>query len=618
MSLHFLQPWWLVILAGVPLIAWWWRRSHRGAGSWRHVVDPQLLSYLIEPATATSSRFGLWLALLLWLLATLALAGPTWQQDRVALQRPAAARVVALQLDASMLASDLKPDRLSRARHKIHDILKRSADLQTALIAYAGDAFVVAPLTDDHATVANLVGALSPDIMPVAGNETVPAIDLALALVKQAGLSRGELILVADSINAAGIAAAGQAAGDGLRVSVLGVGTRAGAPVPLPDGGFEQDSAGNIRVSRRDDNALRAAAQAGGGRYAVLSGDDSDLRGLLSDLGRASGTGMDDSARASLRWIDRGPWLVLVLLPLALLAARRGWVLGVLLVLALPPPALAAGARDLWQRPDQQAASALQRGDAEGALASDAPLPWQAAAHYRLQDYATAARLWQQQDTAVSNYNRGNALAQLGQWPEALAAWERALEQDPHLADARANHDMLSEWLDQQPPETEPAGEPQQAGNDQTSGGADGNADADAATSPEGAHGDGEPEQASSSSETDRPDAAADTTRQTASKLGGSEPDTQSGIDSGSVMDGLQDETDKAMADELDAALQQRAGQQEKPEPDTRLGGGTADDEVRQAHEQWLQRIPDDPGGLLRRKFELEYQQRQRAEKARR
>ena len=621
MSLHFLQPGWLALLAALPFIAWW-RRRRRGAGNWRRLVDAALLPHLIEPAAAAASRLGLWLAALLWLLATLALAGPSWQQDRVALQRPEAARVIALLLDASMRASDLKPDRLTRARHKIDDILERSADLQTALIAYSGDAFVVAPLTDDHATVANLVGALEPDIMPLGGNEAAAAIDHALALVRQAGLSRGELILVTDSINAAGLAAAGQAARHGLQVSVLGVGTRSGAPVPLPDGGFLQDDAGNIRIVRRDDTALRAAARAGGGRYAVLSADDGDLRILLSDIGRAAGAagvGAGDLTRTSLRWIDRGPWLVLLLLPLSLLAARRGWLMTVmLLVLPVPAPAQAAGLQDLWQRPDQQAASALRRGDAEGALAAGAPLPWQAAAAYRLQDYAAAARLWQQQDTAVSNYNRGNALAHLGQWQDALAAWQHALQQNPNLADAQANYDMLSAWLEERPPEDEAApAEPQQGGDDTVQGGADDDAGTGAAADLADGQDGAQQQPAQQSGEPAGPDASSNGATQASGEPDDGDADMPHADANVSGSAELQEQSDKAMADQMDAALQSRAGQQEgAAEPDVHLPGDAVDDETRQAHEQWLQRIPDDPGGLLRRKFQLEYQQRQQARRS--
>lgn len=614
-NLHFLQPAWLALLAALPLIVWRWRHSRRGAGNWRGVVDSQLLPYLLEPGSAVSSRYGLWLALLLWLLATLALAGPAWQQDRVALYRPAAARVLALQLNASMLANDVKPDRLTRARHKIDDILERSADLQTALIAYAGDAFVVAPLTDDHATVANLVGALEPGIMPVSGNEAAAAIEQALTLIRQAGLTQGELILVADSVNDAAIAAAGVAAQRGLRISVLGVGTRTGAPVNLPEGGFLEDGAGNIAVARRDDASLRAAARAGGGRYVDLSTDDSDLRTLLSDMGRAGGVAATDSVNVSLRWIDRGPWLLLLLLPLALMAARRGWVLIIILGIAMPPPAHAAGLRDLWQRPDQQAATALQRADAEAALAAGAAPSWQAAARYRLQDYTAAERLWQQQDTAVSNYNRGNALAQLGQWRDALSAWERALQQDPQMTDARANHDMLSAWLAQQPAENEPPDEGQEPGEPDS----EEHEDAEDDTAGDDIGGDVGPNDGTQQGST-RPSGEAEASP----GLPGTEPEAttelaetdadelQSFAQDAPSANQMEDER-QAMADELDAALQDGAAQQGGDETESHMRADMADDERRQAHEQWLQRIPDDAGGLLRRKFQLEHERRQRS-----
>jgi Ca-activated chloride channel family protein len=178
-------------------------------------------------------------------LAVLALAGPAFQRLPQAMSRAESALIVAVDLSDRMRATDLKPDRLGRARYKISDLLRQRAEGQTALLAYAGDAFVVAPLTDDAASLSDLLAALAPETLPVPGQRADRAIARGRTLLRDAGFAQGELLLVTDHVEAHATAdAAQEAAAEGLRVSVLGVGTDTGAPVPLPQGGFAQDSNG--------------------------------------------------------------------------------------------------------------------------------------------------------------------------------------------------------------------------------------------------------------------------------------------------------------------------------------------------------------------------------------
>ncbi|MGH8123565.1 MAG: VWA domain-containing protein, partial [Rudaea sp.] len=281
-NFHFFRPWWLLALLALPLL---WRALHLHGGdaqAWRGAVDAHLLEHLLvrgeDPAPVRAPRRLLTAA---WMLACIALAGPAWERLPQPLFQNKAARVIALELGSTMLAQDVKPSRFERARYKIADILKRSGDAQTALIAYAGDAFVVAPLTDDSNTVLNLVDSLDPSVMPAAGNDTGRAIDLGVKLIRQAGLRAGEVVLLADSASANADAAASRARAAGVRVSVLGIGTGQGAPVALGQGGFLKDAAGNIELPKLDAAALAALARAGGGRYASFTGDAGDLHSVL-------------------------------------------------------------------------------------------------------------------------------------------------------------------------------------------------------------------------------------------------------------------------------------------------------------------------------------------------
>ncbi|MEO5560798.1 MAG: VWA domain-containing protein, partial [Dokdonella sp.] len=350
---HFLRPLALLLVLALPLFWLAWRHGRSDAGAWRAAVDAHLLPHLIERIDGGPGRAGLWLAASLWTLACLALAGPAWEREPMPLYRNQAARVLALELAPSMLAQDDKPSRLARARFKLDDILTRSRDYQTALIGYAGDAFVAAPLTDDVGTVRNLIDALDPGTMPVPGNATERAIAAGVDLIEQAGLHHGEIVLLADGASNAAVAAARKAQARGISVSVLGVGSKAGAPVPLAQGDFMKDANGGIAVSRLDEARLREVAEAGGGRYASLAPDARDLDTLLgnrvdSDRAERNDAGAPGQMAESARWRDRGPWLLLLLAPLALLGFRRGWLVVFALALSAPAPqACAASLKNL-------------------------------------------------------------------------------------------------------------------------------------------------------------------------------------------------------------------------------------------------------------------------------
>ena len=614
---HFLRPLALLLLLALPLAWLAWRSRGRDAGAWRDVVDAQLLPHLVERVERPAGRAGVLLAAIVWTIACLALAGPAWEREPVPLHRDRNARVLALELAPSMLAQDERPSRLDRARYKIADVLERSRERQTALIAYAGEAFVVAPLTDDIGTVQNLVDALDPSTMPVAGNATADAIARAVELIEQAGLHRGEVVLVADGVGAGATAAARKARSAGVQVSVLGVGSPGGAPIPLAQGDFLKDERGNVVLARLDEAGLRAVADAGGGRYARIAADARDLDAMLGD-GFAATADPIDMAEASTegsRWRDRGPWLLLLLLPLALAGFRRGWLMLLSFAfLGIAPPAQAGFFADLWQRRDQQAAEALRDGDARRA-AELAPTPaWSGTAAYRAGDYAAAGTHFAEAGGADAAYNRGNALAQDKRYEDALAAYDEALQLDPAMEDARANRDAVEAFLKQsQPPPSGDQGDPSDENRPSAS---------QQGQQPDSADGEPsrgeEPQQqqdGKSTGETGEPsqDPPSGEPEDEQGKQGGesASPPADGQPPPGDAQARPDEQQQQALSKAIDEALQQPSGEQPN---DGNVPVPVEDETTRerkQALEHWLRRVPDDPGGLLRRKFQLEYQRRQ-------
>ena len=630
---HFLRPLWLLLLLAVPAFWLLRRRGRADAGAWRDVIDAHLLPHLMERIDAGSGRAGIALAVLLWTLACTALAGPAWEREPMPLYHNQAARVLALELGATMMAQDEKPSRFERARYKLVDILDRSRDYQTALIGYAGEAFVAAPLTDDIGTVRNLADALDPSTMPVAGNRAEGAIEQAAKLIRQSGLHAGDIILLADSADGAAVAAASKARAQGLTVSVLGIGSTAGAPVALAQGDFLKDDNGNVIVSRRDDASLRAVAEAGGGRYATLTADARDIDSLLVDRTATATEGSDASATEDLamstRWRDRGPWLLLLLVPLAALAFRRGWLMALVFVLFAPSPrAEAASFRDLWLRSDQQAAAALAEGDAKTAASVARSPEWHGSAAFRSGDYASAATDYAKVEGADGAYNEGNALAKLGHFEDALAAYDRALKIAPDMEDAKANKEAVEEWLKRQQQKQQNKSSQKQnsksASKDQKSQDdkSDQSEDQDKQQS-------GEQDSDQQQSNSQQEQGGSESGQDDADKQQGSQSQQAGDQDKQQTSQGAEGETSEPQSpaepdqgkpsseqqQALSKAIDQSLAAGAKPAKDGKPTAEVAEDEAtqekRQALEHLLQRVPDDPGGLLRRKFLLEHQRRE-------
>ena len=614
---HFLRPAWLFALLALPLLMAWVARRSNAREALERLVDAELLPHLLQGREQRRRAPAILLATG-WLLATLAMAGPTWSRTAQPLYAQRAAQVVALSLSQHMLVRDVAPSRLDRARYKVRDLLSANHDGLNALIAYAGEAFVVAPLTTDASSLNELLDALAPDTMPVDGDNAAQAIERGVALVRDAKVGGGSLVLVTDSVDAAAQSAARKAREAGVRVSVLGVGTAQGGPVPLSDQSFQRDSQGGLSMARRDDVALRALASAGGGLYVPMTDDHADIDALRGAL-KADGALTLAADQRGDEWQDRGPWLLLPLLPLAAMTFRRGWLVLVALMLlpGIPGTAHASRWSDLWRRPDQQAAAALDRGQPKEAQQLARDPAWRGAAAYRAGDYATASKVLQDMPGSDAQYNLGNALAKQGDYQSALEAYDRALKANPANADAVANRKAVEDWMRKQPSTPPPQ---KGARNDKGK-----SAQGPSTTPPDDAK--GQSGQRDSQAQQNGDEGKRSQQAQGNSQGTGSDKDANGRTQPGQQPEASGTQPQSAEEQARQRAREQQAQQALQKQMDQALGKGqrsprsashelgevATDDaqsklpaDVRQA----LQRVPDDPGALLRRKFDLEYRQR--------
>jgi len=598
-NFQFLRPLWLLALVpAVLFVAALWRLNS-SVTAWDRAIDKDLLPYLLDRSKNASQRTPLLLLLAVWVLSSLALAGPVWEKLPQPVQKREDALVIVLDLSLSMFAPDHSPSRVDLAKRKLRDILALRGEGQTALMEYAGDAHTVTPLTDDVVTIEALVPSLNPNIMPLFGSDPVSALEIAIDLLKNTDGGSGKILLMTDGI--AGYdeeqTIADLLDGSGNELLVMGIGTEEGAPIRTNDGNFLTDERGTIIVPKLNKNLLSSLANRVGGRYHDIQLADSDLAYLLSDLNP-----LDDEALSEVEeefdvWYEAGPWLLILVLPLAAFAFRRGWLLVLPLLVAtsvltpvqplmaaefgptvdiqineegfpLPSEAEAGFSwsetwRNLWQTPDQRGAEAMRESQYGEAARLFESTDWRGAASYRGGNYEAAIASFAANPTADGHYNRGNALALSGNYAEAITAYNIALGLDGTHAEALQNKEIVEQLLQEQEAEE---GEQDEGDSE----------DSDS--------------QQNSESESDQQEENSEQQDQ----------ESQEG-------DQEQQEQDQQQQD----APEEQESSESNSEQNTASETENQEFEEQQALEQWLRRIDDDPGELLRRKFRYQYRKRQ-------
>jgi Ca-activated chloride channel family protein len=624
-SLHWIRPelWWTAIplLICALLLA----RQQGQQRAWQKHIDPSLLPYLLDGKSAEQGRHSSALLFLAAGLCWLALLGPAWQQLPSPLYKNSDALVVVLDLSPSMLAEDIQPSRIRQARFKLRDILQLRADGQTGLVVFSGDAFVVAPLTDDINTLLTLIPGLYPEMMPMMGSNPLAGLKLAANLLDQSG-GKGRILLISDGVNDEQLPGLTNFLDDkNYSLSVLAVGSRDGAPIPLPDGGFARDDGGSIIVPGLTERELRQLANSAGGKYRELSLDGSDIQALALHA-NAEASSDNNSQRNYEQWKDAGPWLVLLLLPIALLGFKRSWLPSLLLPLLLTTQSPSANALDfdhLWSTPDQQGAALIEKDPKAAAEHFENPL-WRGSAQYRAGDFAAAADSFATADSADAHYNRGNALAKAGKLDEAITAYDAALSKDPELSDAKKNKKLLEDLKKQQDqqeqnkqdqPDSQDNKGDQQNKDKQQGGDQQGQQDPDSQQS----DGDQSDSEAGDNKQDQNQPASADDEAKNPSESKSQDPSSaEQSVDAAAA----QKQAEQKAADdyarqaaEQSEAQQASAGKEGDEQAENGQAVATSDaplSEEQQAQEQWLRKIPDNPGNLLRNKFQYQHQQRQR------
>jgi len=595
-TFHFLRPWWFLGLLPVVAVIGFYTWRKRNAGNWETIINPELLPFLLQGPGGKHALSGPWLVAFMisaWIFCCLGLAGPAWQQLPQPVHKQDSALVVVLDLSPSMLAEDISPNRLVRARYKLIDILTRRTEGVVGLIVYGGDSHTVSPLTEDSNTIVSMVPVLEPNLLPETGSNVEEGLASAIDLAMNGGYQQADILLVTDGIDKSALSnIAPIISGEGnYRLSILGVGTTDGAPIPSFAGGFIK-KAGNVIVAKLNVGTLRKIAANNGGSYQTLSADDRDIDNLLAGMDSLLTNSTRETDRSFDLWDDQGYWLVLLLLPVLLLSFRKGSVVVILIapLLFTTQPVEALEWQDLWQTPDQQASEAMKAENYEAAKDLFEDSRWRGSAAFKAGDFDQAIADFSQDDSAMGDYNHGNALAKAGDLEGAIEAYNNALSKEPKMEDARFNLDLVEQLKDQQDQDQQ---NQEQQNQDQQS--------------------QEQQDQDQQSQEQQDQDQQSqeqqDQDQQSQEQKDQDQEQQNQDQQNESNEDPAQPEQDKP-EDKNEAATEEEQKEEVSVEE-------LSDEEKQEqeAIERILRRIPDDPGGLLRAKFR--HQARQRSQNRR-
>ncbi len=448
MDFEFIRPailWLLIPAVGLFFVA----LIKRKKASNEQLIAPHLAQFIMSDAS-TKTNQSLWLLALFCSLGIIFSAGPSFEEKQVPVFQSKNARVIVMDMSYSMYSTDILPNRLMQARFKALDMIDLFKEGDTALVAYAGSAYTISPLTNDATTLENLIPSLSPEIMPDKGSNVLAGLDIAKELLGQAGYLDGDIILITDGIDQQEQSEVSTfTKNTQYRLNIYGVGTAQGAPIKLPEGGFLKDHYGQIVVPTINTSQLKSLATNSGGKFASYQPSSADIAVFAPS---ANGELLKDEKQNHALWrIDAGIYGLLLLLPLSLYLFRRAALLSVFLVFSFLPQqnAYAVDLPTVLKNTDQRALDAYNNKDYEQAITAKSS-QLKGAALYQQGNFEAAVNQFSDDKSATGFYNFGNALAKAGKLEEAINAYQQAQALRPNFTQAADNQALVEQLLNQQ------------------------------------------------------------------------------------------------------------------------------------------------------------------------
>jgi len=643
--LEFLRPYWLLGIVIVLAISLWRYQRHQYKQT--SIIANHLSEHLVTlPETTKSNRLAL---NLLAIIACIALSGPSIRSVELPVYEAQKAQVIAFDLSFSMYATDIKPNRLSRAKYKAIDLLKQWTEGDKALIAYAGDAFTITPLTTDSNSIINHIPYLSPDLMPERGSRPDLALQKAISLLKNAGYQQGHIVFISDGFDKDSQEKMQEMLkGTKWMVSILSMATKKGAPIKLNDGRLLKDANDDIVIPKLNTKTLYPVTQMSDGLLLNFDASGQDIQLLTEhyDTKELHKEESDSTKKTDNKQpIDDGYWISLLLVPLFLLLFRKGVFYALLLTVMLPlsTPKVEAS---IWENDQQNAYQAFQNKNYKEASEAFEDSSWKAAALFKDKQYKQAETVYIKEAKTNPNdantfYNLGNAQAMQQKYEQALTSFNKALAINPNFKEALANKAAVEKLLEQQEQQEDQQSSDQNQDNQQQDEQQQDQQESSEQQSSEKQSQDGQqqdeqqqdqqpPSEQQPSEKQDQDgqqqeQQSSEQQSQNDQQQDGQQQDQQSSeqqSQSTQQQDGqqqeqqLSEEKDLNEQQEQSSIAQSNEQSDQEESPTDKAGNLNASEEDLTKNEEyeelpiWLKNMPDDPSLLLRNKMRLEYRKR--------
>jgi len=285
---RFANPEFLYLLIAVPiLIAIYFLAIYMRNNSLRKFGDYTILKELMPEVSSRRPLFKALILCLVFISLVIAIARPQLGSKLKEVKRRGVELVIALDVSNSMLARDISPNRLERAKQAITRMVDKMSDDRIGLIVFAGDAYVQLPVTSDYVSAKMFLSSINPGMVTTQGTSIGKAIDLAVNSFTEKSEKSRTLVIITDGENHEddAIAAAKRAAENGIVVHTIGIGNPNGSPIPInTNGAFLTDADGKIVMSKLDENTLMSIASATGGMYTLANNSNFGLNEVLAQI----------------------------------------------------------------------------------------------------------------------------------------------------------------------------------------------------------------------------------------------------------------------------------------------------------------------------------------------
>lgn len=423
---HFLRPAMLYLLIPLAVIVVILVIGNGDSKKWRNIIHPVLRPYMFSKGSIWAIVLPLLLFILASVFSILALAGPTWQKKELPGEKIEAVVLIALDLSRSMLADDIQPSRLERAKFKISDLLDANPRAKAGLVAFAGSAHPVLPFTSDYKLVKHHAASLVNRIIPVQGTNMGVLLNLVDTMFSKIE-APSTIVLMTDEIDASdAVLIENYIQGTHHRMEILLFSTPMGGKIP----GYPQV------ISKQAPSVMANLAQDTAITITPLTLDKSDVQGIATRISKKLVFEKDNKQNEK-EWDDMGLLFVLPVLPIVLFWFRKGWVIqwccAGLLLTGFTSCGINSKHPDWWYSKDYQGQLLENAGRYEDAAERFEDDGHKAIAYFKAGNYEAAADLFALDSSAAASYNRGLALAKLGRYDEAMDAFGKAIDLDPSL-----------------------------------------------------------------------------------------------------------------------------------------------------------------------------------------